>query len=256
MSGLQLSSNFTEVPEHLLRRTRRRQVPPQRFILETEPLVEGSPTPVVEAVMAQKTIAEFSSPSGDFVATGLNLNLGDVTFELKPAMINMVQANPLCGKPHEDANDHLQHFLEVCNTFTVKNVTMYTIRHRLFPFSLLGKANQWFYANKSEVTSWDKCANAFLKKFFPAAKTSALRGKILSFQQQFDETIPETWECLNEYIRACPHHEIDEWLIIQGFYHGLTGMACSHLDASAGGAFLQKNVKDAKDLIEKMVINQ
>jgi len=33
-------------------------------------------------------------------------------------------------------------------------------------------------------------------------------------------------------------------------------MACIHLDASAGGAFLQKNVKDAKDLIEKMVINK
>ena len=68
--------------------------------------------------------------------------------------------------------------------------------------------------------------------------------------------ILEAWEHLNEYIRACPHHGIDEWLIIQGFYHALTGMARSHLDASAGGAFLQKNVKDAKDLIEKMVINQ
>ena len=33
-------------------------------------------------------------------------------------------------------------------------------------------------------------------------------------------------------------------------------MAHSHLDASAGGAFLQNNAKDAKDLIEKMVINQ
>jgi len=155
--------------------------------------------------------------------------LGDGIFELKPALINMVQANPFCGKPHEDANDHLQHFLEVCNTFTVKNVTADAIWLRLFPFSLLGKVKQWFYANKSELTTWDKCANAFLKKFFPAGKTSALRGKILSFQQQ---------ECLNVYIRACPHHGIDEWLIIQGFYHGLTGMARSHHDASAGGAFL------------------
>ena len=68
--------------------------------------------------------------------------------------------------------------------------------------------------------------------------------------------IPEAWERLNEYIPTCPHHGINEWLIIQGFYHGLTSMARSHLDASAGGAFLQKNVKDAKDLIEKMVINQ
>jgi len=164
--------------------------------------------------------------------------LGDVTFELKPALFNMVQANPFYGKPHEDANDHLQHFLEVCNNFTVKNVTADAIRLHLFPFSLLGKAKQWFYTNKSEVTTWDKCANAFLKKFFPAGKTSALRGKISSFQQQSDNTIPEAWERLNDYICSYPHHGIDEWLIIQGFYHGLTDMACSHLDASAGGAFL------------------
>jgi len=102
--------------------------------------VEGSPTPVVEVVMAQKTITEFSSPSAHFVSTGPNFNLGDATFELKPALINMVQANPLCGKPHEDANDHLQQFLEVCNTFTIKNVTTDAIRLCLFPFSLLGKA--------------------------------------------------------------------------------------------------------------------
>ena len=106
-----------------------------------------------------------------------------------------------------------------------------------FLFSLLGKAKQWFYANKSEPT-WDKCANAFLKKSFPAGKTSALRGKISSFQQQSDETIPEARERPNEHIHTCPHHGIEEWLIIQGFYHGLTGLACSHLDASAGGAFL------------------
>jgi len=53
MSGFQLPPNFVEDPEQLLRRTRRHQISPQRFIPETEPLVEGSPTPVVEAVMAQ-----------------------------------------------------------------------------------------------------------------------------------------------------------------------------------------------------------
>ena len=141
--------------------------------------------------MAQKTISEYSAPSADFVATGPQLNLGDATFELKPALINMVQANPFYGKPHEDANAHLQYFLEVCGTFTIKNVSADAICLRLFPFSLLEKAKQWFYANKSEVTTWEKCANAFLKKFFPMGKTSTLRGKISSFQQQADEMIPE-----------------------------------------------------------------
>jgi len=146
--------------------------------------------------MAQKTIFEYSPPSANYVTMGPQLNLGDVTFELKPALINMVQANPFCGKPHEDANTYLQHFLEVCGTFVIKNVSVDTIRLYMFPFSLLGKVKQWFYANKSEVTTWDKFANAFLKKFFPMGKTSALHGKISSFEQQVDETIPEAWECL------------------------------------------------------------
>ena len=107
MSGFSLPSNFIEDPEKLLKRARRSQVPPQRIISEPEPFVEGSPAPVVEAVMAQKTIAEFSSPSADFVATGPNMNFGNATFELKPALINMVQANQFCGKLHEDANAHL-----------------------------------------------------------------------------------------------------------------------------------------------------
>ena len=68
--------------------------------------------------------------------------------------------------------------------------------------------------------------------------------------------IPKAWERLQEYICACPHHGIEDWLLIQGFYHGLTSVAYSHLDATAGGAFLQHNVKDAKDLIKKMVVNQ
>ena len=94
----------------------------------------------------------------------------------------MVQANSFCGKPHEDANAHLQHFLEVCSTFTIKGVTPEAIRLRLFPFSLIGKAKQWFYTNREATDTWDKCSNAFLMKFFPMGKTNALRGKISSFQ--------------------------------------------------------------------------
>ena len=69
-------------------------------------------------------------------------------------------------------------------------------------------------------------------------KTNAIHGRISSFQQQSDETIPEAWEHLQEYIHACPHLGIEEWLLIQGFYHGLTSMARSHLDVVAGGAFI------------------
>jgi hypothetical protein len=55
----------------------------------------------------------------------------------------------------------------------------------------LGKAKQWFYTNKDKNTIWDIYSTAFLAKFFPTGKTNALRGRISSFQQQYDESVLE-----------------------------------------------------------------
>jgi len=55
---------------------------------------------------------------------------------------------------------------------------------------------QWFYQNKEVVDTWEKCSVAFLTKFFPMSRTSALRGKISNFQQSSLESIPEAWERL------------------------------------------------------------
>ena len=89
--------------------------------------------------MAEKTLHEYSVPSTANVATGPNVNVGDVNFKLKSSLINMVQASPFCGKPNEDANAHLQNFLELCDTVVIRGVAADVIKLRLFPFSLLGK---------------------------------------------------------------------------------------------------------------------
>jgi hypothetical protein len=48
--------------------------------------------------------------------------------------------------------------------------------------SLLGKAKQWFYTDKEVVSTWEKCSNSFLTKFFSLGKTNAHQNKISSFQ--------------------------------------------------------------------------
>ena len=168
----------------------------------------------------------------------------------------MVQANQFCGSPSEDVNAHLQNFLELCETIIIKDVAPDSVKLRLFPFSLSGKAKQWFYQSKEAVDTWNKCATAFLAKFFPMSKTNALRGKISNFQQSSLESIPEAWERLQEYSRACPHHRMEGWLMLQNFYEGLTAMCKGHVDAAAGGAFLSLTITEAIALIEKMVPNQ
>ena len=43
--------------------------------------------------MAEKTLRDFSAPSAANVAPGPNIDIGDVNFELKYSLINMVQAS-------------------------------------------------------------------------------------------------------------------------------------------------------------------
>jgi hypothetical protein len=57
-------------------------------------------------IMADKSIHDFSAPSAANVAIEPNVINGDTNFELKPALIMMVQDSPFCGKAHEDANAH------------------------------------------------------------------------------------------------------------------------------------------------------
>jgi hypothetical protein len=90
--------------------------------------------------MADKSSRDFSAPSAANVAIEPNVINGDANFELKPALITMVQASPFCGKAHEDANAHLQHFLEICSTFTIKGVSQEAIRLWLFLYERLSNA--------------------------------------------------------------------------------------------------------------------
>jgi hypothetical protein len=49
---------------------------------------------------------------------------------------------------------------------------------------------------------------------------------------------------------------MEEWLLMQGFYHGLTQKAREHLDATTGGSFLSLTIRKAKSLMEKISENQ
>jgi hypothetical protein len=218
MSSFNLSDNYHPKPEALIRKVRPRLSLPSSagsFVRGIVDQLEGVPTIEEPVVMApHKTIHEFSAPPNENIRKGPETNIGDGNFELKLALINKVQQSLFCWKSSEDANAHLQHFLVICSTFTIRGVSTDAVHLRLFPFSLLGKAKAWFYSNKEAVSTWEKCSNAFLSGYFPLGKTTALRNKISSFQQLADESISEASERLQEYILACPHHRMEEWFIM------------------------------------------
>ena len=129
-----------------------------------------------------KTLRDYSTPAVANVPTGPAVNMGNGSFKIRTSLISMAQASQFYGLPSEDAKAHLQNFLELCDTVVIKDVAQNSIRLRLFPFSLTRKVKQWFYQNKEAIDTWEKCSAAFLAKFFPMSRTSALRGKISNFQ--------------------------------------------------------------------------
>jgi hypothetical protein len=50
--------------------------------------------------MAGKTLREFSAPTTANIRTAPAINIRDNAFELKPTLINMVQASQFCEKAH------------------------------------------------------------------------------------------------------------------------------------------------------------
>ena len=91
MTGFDLLTNYIEDPKALIRRTRAKPTKILALKLEDNH-IRQSLTPEFEA-MANRTLCEFSALTTANIRTGPTVNVGDNGFELKPALINMVQAS-------------------------------------------------------------------------------------------------------------------------------------------------------------------
>ena len=108
MTDFDLPTNYVDDLEALLQRTKAK-LKKVSALKSEDNQTRRSLTLEFEA-MADKTLHEFSAPTIANIRTGPTVNIGDNVFELKPALINMVQASQFCGNAHKDASAYLQHF--------------------------------------------------------------------------------------------------------------------------------------------------
>jgi hypothetical protein len=130
------------------------------------------------------------------------------------------------------------------------------MRAMLFPFSLLGKALQWFYSQLAKtVQNWDALMRAFMKEYYSPGKTQSLHNKIANFAQYPTETIWEAFERFNEYTRAVPQHKFPKEDLVQKFYQGLTMASRAIIDALAVGSIIELMPTQAFTLFKKVADN-
>ncbi|RDY05595.1 hypothetical protein CR513_10539, partial [Mucuna pruriens] len=126
---------------------------------------------------------------------------------------------------------------------------------KAFPFSLDGAAKDWLYLQPALFNSWGDMKRIFLKKFFPASRTTSIRKEICGIRQHTRETLHEYWERFNKLCATCPYHQINKQLLIQYFYEGLLMMDRSMIDATSEGALMDKTPAAARHLISNMASN-
>ena len=98
-------------------------------------------------------------------------------FELKPALIIMVQQNRFAGHPIENPSEHLGRFLRIADSNKMSVVKPEVIQLQLFPFSLRDMAITWFNSLPLEsVNTWEELMRAYFNRFLiPSLKSKQRR---------------------------------------------------------------------------------
>ena len=174
-------------------------------------------------------------------------------FELKPALITMVQQNQFTGHPIEDPNEHIGRFLRMANTIKLNGVRLEVIKLHLFPFSLRDIAATWYESLPyGSVNTWEQLVEAYLGRFFPPSLTTERSKKIIVFKQWEDESLYIAWERYKRLLKRCLMHGIDLRTQMDIVYHSLNDTSKGIIDAACCGAFKRRSVEEEKQLKEDL----
>ncbi|CAN6542031.1 unnamed protein product [Malus baccata var. baccata] len=207
-----------------------------------------------EGMADNRTLRELAMPNTDQQPLCITYPNAAGGFELKSGMIHYLPK--FHGFSTEDANKHLMEFHVVCSGMRPANVEEEQVKLRAFPFTLEAKAKEWLYnLPPGSMNTWNQVKQAFLEQYFPATKAASIRKDICAIRQQHGEPFGDYYERFTHLVASCPNHQISEHLLIQFFYEGLCGTDRIMLDATSGGAFMDKTPINAKALLKNIVGN-
>ncbi|QHO29515.1 Retrotransposon gag protein [Arachis hypogaea] len=135
----------------------------------------------------RRVLGSYSSPTAYLY--GKSIVVPPITtnnFELKPQLVTLVQQNcQYHGLPHEDPNQFISSFLQICDTVKTNGVNPDVYKLMLFPFALRDGAKLWLNSQpKESLDTWNKVVTEFLTKIFQPKKLTKLRIEVQTFRQK------------------------------------------------------------------------
>lgn len=127
----------------------------------------------------QRPLKELGTPGAYRASSGIAPPVTQANdFEIRPAMINLIERRQFSGAKHESPLAHLNELEKYCNTIKVNGVTQEFVRLKLFPFSLIRRALEWLEkeVRHNSLRTWDEVTTAFLGRFYSQKKTAEARA--------------------------------------------------------------------------------
>nr|GEY84774.1 reverse transcriptase domain-containing protein [Tanacetum cinerariifolium] len=157
------------------------------------------------------------------------------------------------GLPSDDANRHIDKFLEITQHMKQNGVSDDALRFSLFLYSLTHHVIAWYdRLPKNSIHSFDDMMKKFLSKYFPLSMVTKLRNEITKFEQKPHVSLFEAWERYKLSIDWFPNHNMILVTKIDTFYNGLTLSHRDTINAATGGTFMPKTPEECYELIENM----
>ena len=104
--------------------------------------------------------------------------------------IKLIQEQSFSGEGDENPYSHLQEFELTCACLRIAGMSDKTLRWKLFPFSLIGKAKQWYSLTVGSVQGdWEMLCSKFCLSFFLISRVVSLQIKVLTFKQKEKESL-------------------------------------------------------------------
>ncbi|GJU70626.1 reverse transcriptase domain-containing protein [Tanacetum coccineum] len=186
----------------------------------------NGPPPVVRPNgQAPRSMEELCQPSIDGRGGPIApIPIQATDFGLRHHMIQQVQNTcQFHGLPGDDANRHIDKFLEITQHMKQNGVFDDALCLSLFPYSLTHHAIAWYdRLPRNSIHSFDDMMRKFLSKYFRPSMVTKLKNEITKFEQKPHESLFEAWERYKLSIDRYPNHNMLLVTQIDSFYNGLT----------------------------------
>ena len=98
-------------------------------------------------------------------------------YELRSFFIKLIRKQSFSGEGDGNPYSHLRGFEQTCECLRIVGMSDKTLRWKLFPLSLTGRAKQWYSQTVGSIQGdWETLCSKFCLYFFPISKVASKRG--------------------------------------------------------------------------------